>query len=117
VSVSTTEVISVVGFYTLYQDQPEGRYRLQVCNDLSCALRGADEFLEKLCQNVGIRIGETTPDGLITIEAVTCLAGCDKGPILQVQAADGITYHENLTVEKAMALVETLRKMPEEASG
>ncbi len=106
---SLTDVDSVVGFYTLFHEDPGGRYRLQVCNDLPCAMRGADEFLKTLCQNVGVRVGETTPDGLITIEAVTCLAGCNRAPMLQLQGDGEITYHENLTVESVMQLVDELR--------
>ena len=110
VDITTTEVSSVVGFYTLFHDQPGGRYRLQVCTDLSCALRGADRFVEQLCQNLAIKVGETTPDGLIMVEEVTCLAGCDKSPMFQVQGDGEITYHENQTVDQAMKLVEELRR-------
>ncbi len=108
--ISSTDVASIVGFYTLYYDEAGGKYHLQVCTDLPCALRGADEFLENLCQNLGIRVGETTPDGLVTVEAVMCLAGCDKAPMFQVQSGDGLTYHENQTVESAMNLVKSWRK-------
>ena len=107
---SMTDVDSVVGFYSLYHEKPEGRYRLQVCTDMPCALRGAEEFLQKLCANVGIKVGQTTPDGMILIEEVTCLAGCHRAPMLQVQGPDGIEYHENLTVESTMALIEQLRQ-------
>lgn len=105
-----TEVASIVGFYTLYHDQPAGKYRIQVCTDLPCALRGAEEFLEKLCENLGIRIGETTSDGLVTVEKVMCLAGCDKAPLFQVQTGAGLEYHENQTVESALSYIDTLRK-------
>lgn len=108
--ISTTDVASIVGFYTLYHDEPGGEYRLQVCTDLPCALRGAGEFLEKLCENLGIRVGETTPNGLVTVEAVMCLAACDKAPMFQVQSSDGLTYHENQTVESAMNLVHSWQK-------
>ena len=104
-----TEVASIVGFYTLYYDQPSSRYRLQVCTDLPCALRGADQFLEELCKRLNIKPGETTSDGLITVEPVMCLAACDKAPMFQVQTGTGLSYHENQSVESAMALVETLR--------
>lgn len=117
--ISPTDVGSLVGFYTLYHEAPGGKYRVQVCNDLPCALRGADEFLEKLCENIGIEIGETTPDGLVTIEAVMCLAACDRAPMFQVQTSDGISYHENQTVDSALELVEGWRKgakVPEEGS-
>src|SRR5512136_400012 len=108
--ITTTDVAEIVGFYTLYQDKPTGKYRMQVCTDLPCALRGADKFLEQLCGNLGIQVGETTPDGLVTIEAVMCLAGCDKAPMFQLQSADGIAYHENVSVDKTMELIETLKK-------
>ncbi len=75
-----TEVASIVGFYTLYHDEKAGKYRMQVCTDLPCALRGADKFLDALCGNLGIKVGETTPEGLVTVEAVMCLAACRQGP-------------------------------------
>ncbi len=112
--IDTTEVASIVGFYTLYYDHPNSRYRIQVCTDLPCALRGADQFLEELCKRLNIRPGETTSDGLITVEPVMCLAACDKAPMFQVQSGDGLVYHENQTVNSAIALIETLRL---EASG
>jgi NADH-quinone oxidoreductase subunit E len=108
--ISATEVGSIVGFYSLYYDEPAGKYHIQVCTDLPCALRGAEEFLEKLCENLGIRVGETTPDGLVTVEHVMCLAGCDKAPMFQVQSEDGLTYYENQTVNSAMDLVERWQK-------
>lgn len=110
VGISATEVASIVGFYSLYYDQPAGKYRVQVCTDLPCALRGAEEFLAKLCENLGIRVGETTPDGMIRVEQVTCLAGCDRAPLFQVQSGDGLAYYENQTVESAMDQINWLRK-------
>jgi NADH-quinone oxidoreductase subunit E len=108
--ITTTDVASIIGFYTLFHDEKAGKYRMQVCTDLPCALRGADRFLEELCDNLGIQVGETTSDGLVKVEAVMCLAGCDKAPMFQLQSADGIEYHENMKVGKTMELVETLRK-------
>ena len=108
--ITETEVAGVVGFYTLYHEQKEGKHRIQVCTDLPCALRGADKFMDDLCGNLGIKVGETTPDGAVTIEAVTCLAACDKAPMFQTQGPEGIKYHENMTVEKTLELVEGLRK-------
>lgn len=115
IGITSTEVASIVGFYSLYYDQPAGKYRVQVCTDLPCALRGAEEFLEKLCDNLGIRVGETTPDGLITVEHVMCLAGCDRAPMFQVQSGEGLEYHENQTIESALAVIEGLRAAPQPA--
>lgn len=110
IEVDITEVASIIGFYTLYHDKKEGKYRMQVCNDLPCALRGADQFIDSLCGKLGIQVGETTPDGLVTLEAVMCLAACDKAPMFQVQDGEGLTYHENMTVDKTMELIEALKK-------
>ncbi len=107
--ISETDVAAVVGFYTLYHDKKEGRYRIQVCTDLPCALRGADKFMDDLCANLGINAGETTPDGVVTLEGVTCLAACDKAPMFQTQGPEGIKYHENMTVDKTMDLIRTLK--------
>jgi NADH-quinone oxidoreductase subunit E len=108
--ITETDVAEIVGFYTLYNDKPEGKLRIQVCTDIACALRGADQFLAQLCNRLGIQPGGTTPDGLITVEAVMCLAACDKAPMFQVQGPDGISYHENMTVDKTMAFIEMARK-------
>jgi NADH-quinone oxidoreductase subunit E len=108
--ITETDVAEIIGFYTLYHDKPEGRLRIQVCNDISCALRGADEFLTQLCERLGIQPGGTTPDGLITVEAVMCLAACDKAPMFQVQGPRGISYHENMTVDKTMEFIAAARK-------
>jgi len=112
---SVTDVDSVVGFYTLFHEEPGGRFRLQICTDMPCALRGADAFLKSLCAEVGIQPGETTKDGLFIIEEVTCLAGCHRAPMMQVQSPAGIEYRENLTVESTLALMDELRKGAQEA--
>jgi len=110
VDITETDVAAIVGFYTLYHDKKEGKYRMQVCTDLPCALRGAEEFMNSLCGNLGIKVGETTEDGFLTLEAVTCLAACDKAPMFQMQGPDGIKYHENMTVDRTMELINTLKK-------
>jgi NADH-quinone oxidoreductase subunit E len=107
--ITETDVAAIVGFYTLYHDKKEGRYRMQVCTDLPCALRGADEFLDNLCGNLGIKVGETTEDGLITLEAVMCLAACDRAPMFQTQGPDGIKYHEYMTIDRTMELINALK--------
>ena len=108
--ISSTEVASIIGFYTLYHDKPGGKIRIQVCTDLPCALRGADKFLAELCQALNIQPGDTTADGLITVEEVMCLAACDKAPMFQSQSSEGIKYHENMTVDSTLEMVEKWRK-------
>ena len=110
VDISDTDVAALVGFYTLYHDKKEGKYRMQVCTDLPCALHGAEQFMEALCSNLGIQVGEPTADGFVTVEAVTCLAACDKAPMFQTQGPDGIKYHENMNVDRTMELISVLRR-------
>lgn len=115
IGVAPTEVASIVGFYSLYYDKPGATFHIQVCTDLPCALRGADEFMEGLCHRLKLNShhdghhGGTTEDGKVTVEAVMCLAACDKAPMFQLQSSEGIFYHENQTVESAMKLVEEIR--------
>jgi NADH-quinone oxidoreductase subunit E len=110
VDITETEVVAIVGFYTLYHEEKGGKYRMQVCTDLPCALRGAEEFMNSLCSNLGIKVGETTEDGFITLEGVMCLAACDKAPMFQIQSPDGIKYHENMTVDRTMELLSILKR-------
>jgi NADH-quinone oxidoreductase subunit E len=117
VGITETDVAALVGFYTLYHDKKEGKYRMQVCTDLPCALRGAEGFMDALCANLGIKVGETTADGFVTVEAVTCLAACDKAPMFQTQGPDGIKYHENMNVDRTMELISVLRRSSREVEG
>ena len=108
--ITSTEVTSIVGFYTLFHEEPGGRFRIQVCNDVACALRGADDFLAQLCSYLGVKPGETTADGLFTVEAVMCLASCHTAPMFQVQGDGRITYHDHQTLETAKAFIEEKRR-------
>ena len=105
-----TEVAALIGFYTLFHDLKGGSYRIQVCTDLCCALRGSEEFLTGLCEALEIKPGQTTRDGLVTIEEVKCLAACDKAPMYQVQGEAGISYHENCTVAGTLELINNWRE-------
>lgn len=100
-----TQVKSIAGFYTMYSEKPKGKFWLQVCTDLPCALRGADKFHEELKAYLGVEEGGTTEDGMFTVEHVMCLAACDKAPMLQCN----FHYHENLDMEKIKALLEQWR--------
>ena len=108
-----TEVLSLAGFYTLYYEEPVGQYVLEICTDLPCALRGAEEFTEMACRKLGIKLDETTEDGLFTIKTVMCLAACDKAPMLQAN----LKYEENLDEAKFEALISRLRQEAAEGQG
>ena len=78
-------VFGVATFYTLFQKRPVGKYHLQVCTNLSCALNGAAKLLEKVAAKAGVQPGAgPSEDGLWSVEEVECLASCGSGPCLQV---------------------------------
>ncbi len=105
VDIDPTQVKSIAGFYTMYSEKPKGKYWLQVCTDLPCALRGADDFYAALLEYLEINDGEATLDGLFTAEHVMCLAACDKAPMLQCN----FHYMENLDMDQMKAFIEERR--------
>lgn len=101
-----THVLSLAGFYSLFHEEPTGKYVLEVCNDLACALRGADEFVEMVCRKLDIPLGGTTDDGLFTVKGVMCLGACDRAPMLQYN----LKFAEHLDEEKFDDLIARLRE-------
>lgn len=93
--VSPTVVRGVVGFYSLFYDRPIGRHLIQICDDLPCALRGADDLVTHAARRLGVRPGETTPDGRFTLETVMCIGACHRAPAMQVD----LEFVENVTPE------------------
>lgn len=105
--VSPARIREVASFYSMFKLNPKGQYVLQVCHNLSCYLRGADEIIAKCKEILGIREGETTPDGKFSLERVECLASCSTAPMMQVNNWE---YHENLTLEKIEQIISTLKE-------
>lgn len=106
IGLDATEVLSLAGFYSLFYEEPVGKYVLEICTDLPCALKGAEEFAEMACHKLGVEVDETTEDGMFTVKKVMCLAACDKAPMLQVN----LKFEENLDEEKFDALITRLRQ-------
>jgi NADH-quinone oxidoreductase subunit E len=106
VGLPPTHVRGLAGFYTLLYERPTGGYVIHFCTDLPCALRGAEPMLDRLCAKLGIEPGETTADGLFTVEAVMCLAACDRAPMMQVN----LEYYEDLTDERLDEIIADLRE-------
>ncbi len=102
---SSADVMSVASFYDMLHLEPVGRHVIYVCHNLTCSLLGAERLIRHLEDRLGIRMGETTPDGLITVKRMECLAACGGGPAIQV---DGI-YHERVTPESLDRILEKLR--------
>lgn len=100
------EVLATSSFYTMLKKRPQGRYLVSVCRNISCTHRGSRKVIAALVEHLGIELGDTTDDGLITIESAECLATCDGAPSAQINYED--VY--DLTPESAIELVETLRR-------
>lgn len=98
-------VTSVVSFYTMFWTEPKGRHHLQVCVNLSCALRGSDRLCAAIERRLGIGPGERTADGRFSFEHVECLASCGTAPVMQVSNAE---YHEDLDERALEALLDRL---------
>ena len=99
-------VASVASFYTMYYKRPMGRHHVQVCTNLSCALRGADVIVDCLRTHLGIGVGETTGDGRFSLSEAECLGSCGTAPMMQVND----DYWENLTPERTLEIVERLAR-------
>lgn len=97
-------VEAVATFYTMLYKKPVGRHHIQVCRTLICAMAGAPRILEHITEKLGIKPGETTPDGKFSLEEVECLAMCGSGPAMIINK----TNYENLTVEKIEEILDGL---------
>ena len=102
---SAAEVMSVASFYDMFNLERVGKHMIYVCQNLSCSLLGADRLIRHLESRLGIRMGETTPDGLITLKRMECLASCGTAPTIQI---DGI-YYERMTSQRLDELLDKLR--------
>ena len=109
--ITRADVEDVVSFYTMFYRKPVGRFVLQVCRTLSCAVNGAERVTEALADKLGIRPGETDADGTFTLIEVECLGACDRAPVVMVNDA----WHECLSPEAAAKLVDDLRARGEAA--
>ena len=99
------QVYEVATFYSMYDLKPVGRHKISICTNISCMLCGSDAIVKHLEQRLGIKLGETTPDGKVTLKEVECLAACCGAPMFQI----GKTYYENLTPEKVDRILEGLK--------
>ena len=109
--ITRADVEDVVSFYTMFYTRPVGRFVLQVCRTLSCALNGAERVTDELQKTLGIHPGETDKTGTFTLLEVECLGACDRAPVVMVNDA----WHECLTPEEAAKLLDDLRTHGESA--
>jgi len=101
---SPNEVYEVASFYTMLYKKPVGKYVIQICTNISCLLCDCEKLLAHLQVRLGIKPGETTPDGKFTLVEVECLASCGTAPVVQINE----DYHEDLTIEKLDLILDSL---------
>jgi NADH-quinone oxidoreductase subunit E len=104
--ITPIEVYEVVTFYTMFNQRPVGKYMFEFCRTSCCGLRGGEDLMDYTCDKLGVKPGETTPDGMFSVVGVECLGACGYAPMLQL----GDFYHERLTKEKVDALIEDCKE-------
>jgi NADH-quinone oxidoreductase subunit E len=109
--ITRADVEDVVSYYTMFYTRPVGKYVVNVCRTLSCAINGAERVTEELCGKLGIKPGETDTTGTFTVMEVECLGACDRAPAVMVNDA----WHECLKPEDAGKLIDDLRARGEVA--
>jgi NADH-quinone oxidoreductase subunit E len=105
VDTTELEVRNVISYYSMLRTRPIGKYNLQVCTNISCMLRGAEEVLEHCKKKLGIKHKGTTPDGQFSLEEVECIGACSWAPAMQVN----YDFHEQLTTEKVDEVIDRYR--------
>jgi NADH-quinone oxidoreductase subunit E len=99
------QIEEVLSFYTQFRRKPIGRWHLQFCHNVSCSMNGAENVIAHVEHKLGIKPGQTTPDGRYTLSVVECLGSCGTAPMMMVNEG----YHENLTPAKVDELLEGLK--------
>jgi NADH-quinone oxidoreductase subunit E len=103
--IAPIEVYEVATFYDMFELKPIGQNKISICTNISCMLAGSEKIVACVEEKLGIKMGETTPDGKFTLRESECLAACGNGPMCQVNDKK---YHEDLSVEKMRALLDAL---------
>jgi len=105
------EVEDVVSYYTMFYTKPVGKFVINVCRTLSCAVNGAERVTEEICAKLGVAPGHTDASGTFTLMEVECLGACDRAPVIMVNDS----WHENQSPESVGKLLDDLRARGEAA--
>jgi NADH-quinone oxidoreductase subunit E len=103
-------VHEVVTFYNMYNQQPTGQFKLNVCTNLPCQLRNGQQALQYLCDKLGVEAGGTTPDGLFTVQQCECLGACADAPVMLVNDRDMVSYMSNDKLDQLVDVLKTQAK-------
>jgi NADH-quinone oxidoreductase subunit E len=103
--IPVARINEVFKFYTMFNQKPVGKFHVQVCTNISCAINGSRELADYVCKQLNVGFDEITDDGRFSISKVECLGSCGTAPMMQVNEQ----YHENLTPETAMNMLRSLK--------
>lgn len=104
--IPVVHINEVLYFYTMFNKKPVGKLHVQVCCNISCSMNGGREITQHICEKYNVKPEDISEDGLITVSKVECLGSCGTAPMMQVNE----DYHENLTKEKAVEVIEELKR-------
>lgn len=99
-----SHINEVLYFYTMFNKKPVGKLHVQVCTNISCSMNGGRELAQTICKHYGVKDGEVSVDGKVTVSRVECLGSCGTAPMMQVND----TYYENLTPAQALQLLKEM---------
>lgn len=108
-SLSTTKIYGLATFYDQFRFIPEGKIRIKICNGTSCFLNGSQAIINKIREESGIKAGQTSRDGSLSYEIVTCMGGCNNGPVITVNEE----YNQHIKPEQIPAMLKKLRHIIE----
>jgi len=109
VGLSTTKIYGLATFYDQFRFIPAGKIHISICNGTSCYLNGSGSVIDKICEITGITAGQTSRDGLFSYDIVTCMGGCNSGPVIMVNGE----YHTSVRPEQLPGLIERLKFITE----
>ena len=108
--IKPAKIYGVATFYAQFRMEPIGKYLIMLCKGTACHVNGADIIEESICEHLGIQDGETTEDGLFTLNNVACLGCCSLAPVMMVQSADEDETYGNLTKDTVKDILDSIKE-------
>ena len=104
------KIYGVATFYSQFRLKPIGKYLIMLCQGTACHVNGSKMIEEAVCEHLGISDGETTEDGIFTLNNVACLGCCSLAPVMMVKSAEGDETYGNLTKDKVRKILDEIRE-------
>lgn len=108
--IKPAKIYGVATFYAQFRLQPIGKNLIMLCQGTACHVNGSEMIEEAVCEYLGIQDGETTEDGLFTLNNVACLGCCSLAPVMMIQSADGDETYGNLTKDKVVQILAEIKE-------